>query len=99
MRITGSQVGGITPAQLAKIKKAAPGSSTEPTQGTDEVVLSKDISAISTARNVIAATPDVRQEKIAALQQQIRQGTYHVPAEDIADKMAAEARLSKILGK
>jgi len=89
----------VDPAQLAKIKKAAPATSTEPTQSTDQIVLSKDITAIEAARNVIAETPDVRQEKIAALQQEIRAGRYHVPAEDIADKIIAEARLSRILEK
>ncbi len=96
MRITGSQVGPVTPAQLSQIKKTAPTSAADTTRPADEVQFSSDVEAIEAARKAIAAAPDVRQDKVEALRQQIAAGTYQISSEKIADKMLAEARLFQI---
>ncbi|MHB9130810.1 MAG: flagellar biosynthesis anti-sigma factor FlgM [Armatimonadota bacterium] len=96
MKITGSQVGSVAPTYLDKVKKVAPREGTDATLSTDTVELSADVSTIETARKIIAATPDVREEKVEALRQQIQNGTYRPPAEEIADKILAESQLSKL---
>jgi negative regulator of flagellin synthesis FlgM len=39
---------------------------------------------------ILATTPEVRTEKVAALKEAVADGTYKVKAEDIADKMIQE---------
>lgn len=99
MRITGSQVGPVNPAQLEKLKKAAPAVSPEAARPADQVVLSRDVSAIEAAKAKIAETADVREDKVEALRREIQQNTYHVSAVDIADKILAESRLARITRK
>lgn len=36
-------------------------------------------------RATLEATPDIRQEKVAALQKSMREGTYHVSNQDLAN--------------
>ena len=96
MRITGSQVGPLAPAHLQQIKKTTPSASTEVTRPGDQVVLSRDISAIDAARKIIADTPDVRQEKVEALRRDIADGNYRVDPDKVAARILAEGRLSKL---
>ena len=99
MRITGSQIGPVTPAQIEKIKKSSSSSSVEAAQPADTVELSSDVENIAAAKQVIANTPDVRQEKVASLQREVQNGTYKVPAQKIAEKMLAEGRFAKTIQK
>jgi len=39
---------------------------------------------------ILESTPDVRKNKIAAIQKAIAKGSYHVKAEDIAGKIIRE---------
>lgn len=39
---------------------------------------------------VLEATPEVRKDKIAELKKSIAEGTYHVKADDIAEKIIKE---------
>ena len=93
MRIEGQNIGSLNELQLQKAKSTAPAAATGATP-TDSVEFSGDVNAISTARNVIAQTPDVRAEKVNSLRQQVQNGTYHVSALDIAKKMLAESQLT-----
>ena len=96
MKITGSQIGPIAPLSLGKIKKTAPTTSSEAARPTDQIVLSSDVENIEAARNVIRETPEIRQDKVEALQSKVQSGNYHVPAEEIADRILAENRLAKL---
>lgn len=40
------------------------------------------------AREAIKAAPNVREDRILAIRQQMASGTYNVSAEEVADKMA-----------
>jgi flagellar biosynthesis anti-sigma factor FlgM len=42
---------------------------------------------------ILATTPEVRTEKVAALKKALAEGTYKVKTEDIADKMVQEMAL------
>ncbi|WP_158749993.1 flagellar biosynthesis anti-sigma factor FlgM [Acidobacterium sp. S8] len=48
----------------------------------------EDRAEVSTAASL--AHQDVRMEKVAAVQQAIASGTYHVSAEDVADKLVRQ---------
>jgi negative regulator of flagellin synthesis FlgM len=45
---------------------------------------SRDISHLN---ELIQSTPDIREDKVASIQQQLENGTYDVKAEEIADKI------------
>ncbi len=56
----------------------------------DKVEISPQSRDLKKIQNVLAMTPDVRTEKVAALKKAIDEGTYQIKAEDIADKMLKE---------
>ena len=53
----------------------------------DQLLLSATGKDAQTAKQAVANTPDVREEKIAALKEQIQNDTYEVDADDFADKI------------
>lgn len=77
------------PAQAPTVKptelEAATGPSA-PAQA-DQVVLSQRAAEIQTAQEAVAAMPEVRQEKVAAIKKRIEEGTYQIDPEAIADKI------------
>jgi negative regulator of flagellin synthesis FlgM len=58
--------------------------------GSDRVELSPQSRDMKKIHEILAATPEIRTEKVAALKQAIAEGTYKVKAEDIAEKMIQE---------
>ena len=63
---------------------------------TDTVVLSDAAQRIQEARKQLDALPDVREDKVAQLKQQIENGTYEIDAEKIADKMLKDSLLNNL---
>lgn len=55
--------------------------------GGDVVELSEASKEVHKAREVIDSEPDVRLEKVRAIQQEIERGVYEVDAEKTAEKM------------
>ena len=53
----------------------------------DEVVLSPMAKEIQEAKKIIDSMPEIREEKVARLKEQIQNGTYQVDGEKIAGKM------------
>jgi negative regulator of flagellin synthesis FlgM len=56
-------------------------------QAADSVTLSDNAVSLANARNQVASAPDVRQEKVSAIKQQISDGTYSVSPSVLARKM------------
>ncbi len=54
---------------------------------TDELSISPRASEVRKLKEVIAAMPDERADKVEALSKQIAEGTYEVKAADIAEMM------------
>ena len=50
----------------------------------DEVSLSEVAQQLQRVRKVIDSLPEIRQEKVADLKQQLSQGTYHIDDEEVA---------------
>ena len=81
----------LKPPQSEKNPPASSVSS--PDAGSDRVELSPQSRDMKKIHEILAATPDVRSEKVEALKKAIAEGTYNVKTEDIADKMVQEMAL------
>ena len=57
---------------------------------TDTVVISEAAKKVQEARAQLNDIPDVREDKVAELRNQIQNGTYQVDAEKTADKLLKE---------
>jgi flagellar biosynthesis anti-sigma factor FlgM len=53
----------------------------------DSVTLSDSALSLASARTQVTNAPDIRQEKVSAIKQQISDGTYNVPSRVLARKM------------
>ena len=61
---------------------------------TDTVVISDAAKRIQEIRNQLDAVPDVREEKVAQLKNQIENGTYEINADKIAEKIIKEGLIN-----
>jgi len=77
-------------AKTSGNKAADPGSQAPVQEGTDQATLSSAASLAASA----APDSDVRMDKVAAVQKALADGTYNVPASDVAGKM-----IDQMLGK
>jgi negative regulator of flagellin synthesis FlgM len=71
-------------------KNSAPPNMDSPVSVSDRVELSPQSRDMKKIHEILAATPEMRTEKVAELRKAITEGTYKVKAEDIADKMIQE---------
>jgi negative regulator of flagellin synthesis FlgM len=62
----------------------------------DTVALSSAAKDIQEAQRKLDAIPDVREEKVAQIKEQIENGTYEMDAEKIADKMLKDVLLNNL---
>ena len=78
--------------QLQDTKKAdqAADQAKESATKTDTVVISDAAKRIQEARAKLDDIPDVREEKVADLRNQIQSGTYQADADKTADKLLKE---------
>jgi flagellar biosynthesis anti-sigma factor FlgM len=53
----------------------------------DSVTLSDGAKSLAAARDAVKNAPDVRNDKVSAIKQQVSDGTYQVPAKVLARKM------------
>jgi len=74
---------------------AKPGSSQAAKE--DKVVLSPKAKEVQEATKLIKELPDIREEKVAKLKEQVDQGTYRVDGKKIAFKMLKESILDELL--
>jgi negative regulator of flagellin synthesis FlgM len=62
----------------------------------DTVVLSDMAKTVQEARTQLESIPDVREDKVAELKEQIESGTYEIDAEKIAGKMLRDSLLNDL---
>ncbi len=93
MKIYGPEQGVVKETKLKEVKNKETGKGKEASvketkvKGGETVVLSERAKEIQKAKDIAAAAPDVRTEKVAELKDRIEKGNYHVNSRDIADKM------------
>ena len=63
----------------------------------DTVVISDAAKRVQEARSQLDGIPDVREEKVLQLRNQIQNGTYEINADKIAGKMIKEGLLNDAL--
>lgn len=63
----------------------------------DKVVLSPKAKEVQEATKLIKELPDIREEKVAKLKEQVDQGTYRIDGKKIAFKMMKESILDELL--
>lgn len=92
MRISNEQVQQILAAQGTKGAKAPKGvDGPGAVSGTDALSMSSMGQEIGKVLGTLAAIPDIRADKVAALKAQIEAGTYHVPGREIARSVLQHA--------
>lgn len=62
----------------------------------DTVELSDAGKRVQEAHKQLESVPDIREEKVAQLKEQVENGTYEVDAEKVADKMLRESLLNDL---
>lgn len=65
-----------------------------PVDGADRVELSDKARALLVASDALSQLPAIRADKIESLKRAIKDGTYHVPAEKIAERILGEGVLA-----
>jgi negative regulator of flagellin synthesis FlgM len=63
----------------------------------EKVQLSPKAKEMQRVKEVVEATPDVREEKVAALKEAIDKGTYEVDSNTTAEKMIRESLIDRLL--
>lgn len=70
---------------------------TAPLLGTDKVVLSRESQEYQAALRAVDAASEVREEKVAAIKDAIKSGTYHVDGEQIAEKILQRSLVDRLV--
>ena len=76
--------------QVYNTKKVQHTGKTEKATKTDNVQISSLGKDIQVAKQAVKNAPDIREDIVAPLRQQVQNGTYDVSADKFADKMLAE---------
>ena len=63
----------------------------KPTPEKDRVDLSAEAKEMKKIHDTLSAAPDVRAEKVEAIQEQLRENRYRIDPEALADKMIRQA--------
>lgn len=63
----------------------------------DKLNVSNDAQAYLIARQAINNVPDVREQKVAELENRVKSGTYEIKDEDIAEKMLGRTLVDKLV--
>lgn len=59
----------------------------------EKVNLSTTAKDVQSLKNAVSSLPDVREDKVQSLREQIEKGTYKVDAGNVAEKMVGESLL------
>lgn len=71
-------------------KNASATIKTNKTEGKDQVALSTQAKDFATIKNMLKEVPEVRQDKVDSLKEQINNGTYNVSSQEVAQKILAQ---------
>lgn len=96
MQIDPTRLHRIGAANLSKVAPAnatsegASGATPVAASQSDQVVLSQTAAEVHAAQQALAATPDLRADKVAQIKAQMATGTYRADADKIAEKLIPE---------
>jgi flagellar biosynthesis anti-sigma factor FlgM len=83
--VPSSQETQATPAASKRTNRSA-----KPPAAVDRVELSPKAKALRRATEALADAPEVREAKVQELQRAVERGTYHVPADQLAEAIVQE---------
>ena len=87
----------IKNSQDSEVLRPSPKQGQEkPTQG-ESVKLSTMARELQTAREVLEATPEVREEKVGQFKREIEAGTYDMRGDKVAGKMLKESLIDSFI--
>ena len=103
MEITGSNPFARLDAyvkNIGKEKNRVQGSPKEASRGgglsEDKIALSPEAKQIQEAKKLLDSLPDIREDKVAEIKEQIEAGTYNIDSEKIAYRMIRESLLNEM---
>lgn len=98
MKIDPKHITGSSPEAPA-VSPGRRGRATSPAgTETDELVLSSRAEEFRRVRPQLDALPESRQDRIAKIRTLVREGTYRVPGDQIADAMLRDEMIVDLLG-
>ncbi len=62
----------------------------------DEVVLSSEAGMLKDIRNIFNSIPDVREEMVEEIREQIADGSYRISGKEVAGKLVRESLLNAL---
>lgn len=77
--------------QVYNTNKTARSEGAKKAKFTDAVEISNLGRDIQVAKQAVANTPDVREDLVASIKEQVKAGTYSVSAEQLANKLLSQA--------
>ena len=76
--------------QIYQASRKPAAGKTKASKGTDRLEISQVGKDYQIAKQAVAATPDIREDKVASVKARIESGDYDVSAEALAEKLAAK---------
>jgi len=98
MRIATDYIGKILESTLNPTRKTSNEKTTTSLSGKDRATFSSRAADIDKALSIINTMPEIREDKVEQLRQQIAAGEFRISSDEIADKILNEAQLEKIIG-
>jgi len=83
--------------ETSKLKKSEQSGATPAARQSDAVILSKEAISIQHIQKALKETPDVREEKVSEVREQIRSGSYNVSGTEIAEQMIGRTLVDRSL--
>ena len=87
----------IKNSQDSEISRPSPKQEQEKSTQRESVKLSTMARELQTAREVLEATPEVREEKVGQFKREIEAGTYDMRGDKVAGKMLKESLIDSFI--
>lgn len=101
MIISNTQIQSLVVQYLKQDAKFTPSKSEDSgkfsNRGTNRTAIAQDFHALSAAKELIRDLPDIREDRLARIQQQVKSGTYEVTDEEVAEKMIGRSLVDKLV--
>jgi flagellar biosynthesis anti-sigma factor FlgM len=65
----------------------------------DDITLSSRAREVMKLRRVLNGMPPVREEKLARIKERVARGTYHVPLEEVAEKIITRGAVNRLVAE
>ncbi|MEW6546890.1 MAG: flagellar biosynthesis anti-sigma factor FlgM [Bacillota bacterium] len=93
MKISNRQIQSVIEAYQKRLERVdsepRTGAPRRPGSRSDRVELSADAQELARLAQLVRQLPEVREDVVRRLAEALKEGTYHVPAGDVAEKMVA----------